>query len=134
MEKQKAAKKAREEMKEETEWTYEIDWHDFVVVDTIDIEDDEEERPEYAPEVTLDLLGVKDVAQELDEEERRILNESEVEPGMKIVKDYKRERDQIEQTQRCPKCSRDIPQSQWEEHLRIELLDPKWREDKEEWL
>ncbi|KAJ1650210.1 SF3a splicing factor complex subunit [Dispira simplex] len=36
-----------------------------------------------------------------------------------------------ETTQLCPRCQQSIPISQMEEHMRIELLDPKWKEQKE---
>jgi splicing factor 3A subunit 1 len=35
-----------------------------------------------------------------------------------------------EPTQICPRCNQAIKVSEMEEHTRIELLDPKWREQK----
>lgn len=34
------------------------------------------------------------------------------------------------QTALCPRCSQQILLSEWEEHMRIELLDPRWKEQK----
>ncbi|CAO3590583.1 unnamed protein product [Absidia cylindrospora] len=36
----------------------------------------------------------------------------------------------IQETQICPRCGESIPANEWEEHMRIELLDPKWKEQK----
>lgn len=33
-------------------------------------------------------------------------------------------------TQKCPKCQQEIPLSEWKEHMKLELMDPKWREEK----
>lgn len=33
-------------------------------------------------------------------------------------------------TRKCPKCQQDIPVSEWQEHWKLELLNPKWREEK----
>lgn len=75
-----------------------IDWNDFVVVDTIQIDEDEEARPEFQPEVTLEMLGIDEVGEQVtketeekkakDEADRMITEQSEIEPGMKIVKNY----------------------------------------------
>ena len=71
----------------------------------------------------------------LQEEENWVINESEIEPGMKIVKDYKKGQTTLQvKFQTCPKCSRQIPESEWKQHLKIELLDQKWREAKEDSL
>jgi len=52
---------------------------------------------------------------------------------IKIRTDYKPKalKHQLEQqTQICPRCGQAIPVSEMDEHVRIELLDPKWREQK----
>lgn len=36
-----------------------------------------------------------------------------------------------EESQLCPRCNKRIPISQMAEHMRLELLDPKWKEQKE---
>lgn len=58
------------------------------------------------------------------------------EPGMKIVKNYKRKapeninakKDQV----KCPLCKESILIDDWPQHIKIELLDPKWREIQKE--
>jgi splicing factor 3A subunit 1 len=34
------------------------------------------------------------------------------------------------QTAKCPYCGQSIPENELSEHIRIELLDPKWKEQK----
>jgi splicing factor 3A subunit 1 len=34
------------------------------------------------------------------------------------------------QTAKCPYCGQSIPEAELSEHIRIELLDPKWKEQK----
>jgi len=60
-------KKKKEEKEIEEEETDEIDWEDFVLVDTIDLEEDDEIMPEYAPELTVEMLGVEDAGKKIDE-------------------------------------------------------------------
>jgi len=58
------------------------------------------------------------------------------EPGMKIVKNYKRKiaenvgakKDVV----KCPLCKESISIDDWAAHIRVELLDPKWREIQKE--
>ncbi|KAJ3104760.1 SF3a splicing factor complex subunit [Phlyctochytrium bullatum] len=55
--------------------------------------------------------------------------------GIKIRTDYvpkgKRTVKAAVVTQLCPRCRRAIPASEMDEHVRIELLDPKWREQRD---
>ncbi len=55
---------------------------------------------------------------------------------MKLKSNYQRkgEEKKDEGTQKCPKCQQQIAKSEWKEHMRLELLDPKWREAKVERL
>jgi len=56
---------------------------------------------------------------------------------MKIVKNYTRKpetKQKTDQTQKCPLCKQNISINEWSEHLKVELLDPKWREIKQEML
>lgn len=34
-------------------------------------------------------------------------------------------------TSKCPRCNQQIPNAQWDEHMKIELLDPRWREQRD---
>jgi len=65
------------------------------------------------------------------------VNEALPEPNMKIVKNYVRKQEnkqKVDQTQKCPLCKQNVSINEWSEHLRIELLDPKWREIKQEMM
>lgn len=131
-----------EEEEPHKEEEFEIDWDDFVVVQTIDFDDDDDRyiRPD------LQQLGVEDVSTKIDKIDQDIKkelfkmegikNQIEIEPGMKIVENYdkKRRDEKREQFQTCPKCNKSIPMSEWSEHLRLELLDPKWREEKLDYI
>lgn len=56
-------------------------------------------------------------------------NVSKPEPGMKIVKNYVRKTDQQkENTSKCPLCNEYINVDDLVNHMKIELLDPKWKE------
>ena len=134
-EKERIERENKGKVEEEDE--FEVDWDDFVLVQTIDFEEDEDVflKPD------LETLGIDDVSRKIERVERNIKHElyemqgvkegSEIEPGMKIVKNYqKRKREEKESTQTCPKCGKQIPMSEWTEHMKIELLDPKWRDEK----
>jgi splicing factor 3A subunit 1 len=57
------------------------------------------------------------------------------EPGMKIVKNYKRkvaDTTQKKDIVKCPLCKESISIDDWPQHIKIELLDPKWREIQKE--
>lgn len=84
-------------------------------------------------------------AQELDEE-RRIQERAEAQarmqqaqnvarggaPPMKIRENYVpgAQKAKKVQTAMCPNCKQQIPINEMEEHMRIELLDPRWKEQK----
>ena len=53
------------------------------------------------------------------------------EPGMKIISNYKRKTETtVKKTdlQKCPLCKENIPIDDLSHHMKIELLDPKWKE------
>ncbi|EGX90133.1 pre-mRNA splicing factor, putative [Cordyceps militaris CM01] len=84
-------------------------------------------------------------AQEL-EEDRRIHERAEAQarmhqaqsvarggaPPMKIRENYVPGAQKVKkvQTAMCPNCKQQIPLNEMEEHMRIELLDPRWKEQK----
>ena len=119
----------------------EVDWDDFIVVQVIDFEDEDDRFLE--PDI-ISKLGIEDVSTKIDKVDQDIKRElfqmegitqqSEIEPGMKIVENYdkRRNEEKKEMTQVCPRCNKSIPVSEWQEHLRIELLDPNWRKEKVE--
>jgi splicing factor 3A subunit 1 len=56
-----------------------------------------------------------------------------LDPEMKVKMNYQRQEEQKKApvgTQKCPKCQQEIPINEWKEHMRLELMDPKWREEK----
>jgi hypothetical protein len=58
------------------------------------------------------------------------------EPGMKIVKNYSRKQVNVESnkkdTIKCPLCKEWVNIDDWPMHIKIELLDPKWKEIQQE--
>jgi splicing factor 3A subunit 1 len=134
-EREKLLKEKDSKLEEDDE--FEIDWDDFMIVQTIEFDEDDDQF--IQPDIQ--QLGIEDVSNKIDKVDQQIRRDlyemegvkeaSAIEPGMKIVSNYqKRKREDKEATQICPKCGKPIPLSQWTEHMRIELLDPKWREDK----
>jgi splicing factor 3A subunit 1 len=121
----------------EEEEDLEVDWDDFTIVKVIEFDEDDDNFIE--PDIQ--QMGIEDVSNKIDRVENDIKRElfemegvrdaSEAEPGMKIVTNYQRKKkEDKESTQICPKCGKAIPVSEWTEHMRIELLDSKWREEK----
>ncbi|KAJ4915797.1 putative splicing factor 3A subunit 1 [Raphanus sativus] len=148
-----------------------IDWHDFVVVESIDFADEEDD--ELPPPMTLEdvirrskvsaameedevVEPGKEVEMEMDEEEVRLVAEgmraanleanggsvkieslNDEEAPMRIVKNWKRPEDRIP-TERDPTkvvispiTGELIPISEMSEHMRISLIDPKFKEQKD---
>ena len=61
---------------------------------------------------------------------------SELSAPIKVRKDYvpkvyAAQRKPIDEFQICPNCNQSIPRDELANHLRIELLDPKWREQRQ---
>ncbi|GMH58302.1 hypothetical protein TrST_g9602 [Triparma strigata] len=95
-------RKKRNEESEEVE----VDWSDFVVVETVVFES----------EVKPDDGGMD-------------MEESDDEEGVEVVEDYKVNVDKTEkkeQTMIDPITGKSIAVSEMSEHMRIQLLDPKW--------
>ena len=164
---QEEEKRARED-KEEAERTAMalIDWNDFVVVETIDFfEEEEQQLPE--PLSTKELVAMSKVEQvaaeeedaamevEMDEDEMELVAEAGLasqhvqsapdapapEPEMKIVKNYKR-LSQVDKSKEergtkfvvSPITGELVPVDEMAEHMRISLIDPKWREQRDAML
>lgn len=168
---EQARQKAEDEIEQERIQMAMIDWHDFVVVETIDFADDEDE--DLPPPMTLEEVirrskistmeeeivePSKEVEMEMDEEEMQLVEEGmkaarldenneekkneirvveEPEPPMRIVKNWKRpeERTPAERDPTkfvvSPITGELIPISEMSEHMRISLIDPKYKEQKE---
>ncbi|KAG6392201.1 hypothetical protein SASPL_146412 [Salvia splendens] len=170
---EQARQKAEDEIEQERLQMAMIDWHDFVVVESIDFADDEDE--DLPPPMTLEEVirrskmsameeedfvePGKEVEMEMDEEEVQLVEEgmraasleengdvkrSEVkvlleenEPPMRIVKNWKRPEDRIPAERDptkyvvSPITGELIPISEMSEHMRISLIDPKFKEQKD---
>lgn len=167
---EQARQKAEDEIEQERIQMAMIDWHDFVVVESIDFADDEDE--DLPPPMTLEevirrskitamvedeiIEPGKEVEMEMDEEEVQLVEEGmraasleenegkkyakaneEPEEPMRIVKNWKRPEERIA-TERDPTkvvvspiTGELIPINEMSEHMRISLIDPKYKEQKE---
>jgi len=161
---QEEQKKKEEEKADAEKIAYaSIDWHDFVIVDTIEFTEADESM-DLPPPMSLselqhmslvqkkaNLISTNEMENKKEEdqagdmemdEEMDVEDDSQKSSGVihmdsnapiKIRTDYKPKalKHQLEQqTQICPRCGQAIPVSEMDEHVRIELLDPKWREQK----
>ncbi|KAI3713754.1 hypothetical protein L1987_72340 [Smallanthus sonchifolius] len=169
---EQARQKAEDEIEQERLLMSMIDWHDFVVVETIDFADDEDD--DLPPPMTLEEVirrskmsaaveeeivePGKEVEMEMDEEEVQLVQEGmraatleenndvdiikeENEPRMRIVKNYKRPEERLAaaaaaernlaNTVVSPITGELIPVNEMSEHMRISLIDPKYKEQKE---
>lgn len=136
-----------------------IEWHQFVVVETIQfLPEDEGYLPE--PRTTIEEINRMLAAQAIDEqnraeqiaaqqqqaadvdmdvdmetEEGKPEEEAEAEVEVRTEEELLAEAKRLEaqkatQFQTCPLCKNLIPVGDLQEHMRIELLDPKWKEQK----
>lgn len=170
---EQARQKAEDEIEQERLQMAMIDWHDFVVVETIDFADDEDEDlppPMTLEEVirrskisTMDEEDIvepgKEVEMDMDEEEVQLVEEGmraasleengdgkndetkealdEQEPPMRIVKNWKRPEERVPAERDptkyvvSPITGELIPINEMSEHMRISLIDPKYKEQKD---
>ena len=157
---------------EEKEKNKQIDWYDFVLVETIDFSSDEEEKSEKSNK---QIIGKENIYNnnyinnkennEIDnttvytkeniisitnneDEKYMYTNNNNINNngqeivyinGKKIIKNYVREKkkpildkgvDDVNEV-KCPLCKLSIKPNKIEEHLKIELLDPKWKKIQE---
>jgi splicing factor 3A subunit 1 len=173
---EQAKQQAEDEIEQERLQMSMIDWHDFAVVETIELDDDEYEGlpvpltlEELKRRKRMENLGedeamelaepAKEVEMEMDEEEMQLVEEGmraarleenegapqvkvadDEEPPMRIVKNYKRPEERIPAERDptkfvvSPITGELIPISEMEEHMRISLIDPKYKEQKERML
>jgi len=96
-----------------------IDWHDFVVVETIDFPRDEAVHPLAMPTEVLEM--------EMSDDEGETI---------RVVPNYTPKVVASSQTDKSrthvidPITGTSVPASQTSEHMRIQLLDPKWAEER----
>lgn len=172
---ERARQKAEDEVEHERVQMALIDWHDFVVVETIEFADDEDD--ELPAPMTLEEVirrskaltleedeqiadAGKVVEMEMDEEEVQLVEDSmkveeaiskaeeaamtqvppstdDTEPPMRIVKNWKRPEERLPAERDASKVvvspitGELIPINEMAEHMRISLIDPKYKEQKE---
>ncbi|ODO08883.1 splicing factor 3A subunit 1 [Cryptococcus wingfieldii CBS 7118] len=94
--------------------------------DEMEIEEDEEDE---------DAKTQRIKAEQEQARAREVQRAAMEQRGMKIKKDYVPkglQRTTSVSTATCPNCGQLIPEDQLSEHMRIELLDPKWKEQKKQ--
>ncbi|GAN07071.1 splicing factor 3A subunit 1 [Mucor ambiguus] len=166
---QEAEKKKKNDEDEKERLAYaSIDWHDFVVVETVEFTD-ADEQAELPPPMSLSELENMSLAQkrlaamptealsqqtpaepedvDMDESDDETSGQPAAVPAtmpklpdtsapIKIRMDYKPKlygttpSKGAVPTELCPRCGEAIPVAEMAEHMRIELLDPKWKEQK----
>ncbi|KAK4688970.1 splicing factor 3A subunit 1, partial [Tremellales sp. Uapishka_1] len=90
-------------------------------VEEMEIEEDEDEESR-----------LQRIKAEAEQAKAREVQRSAMESrGLKIKSNYvPKAKVTNVQTAKCPYCNQSIPESELSEHIRIELLDPKWKEQK----
>ncbi|KAI9486809.1 MAG: Pre-mRNA splicing factor PRP21 like protein-domain-containing protein [Benjaminiella poitrasii] len=164
---QEAEKQKRNDEEEKERIAYaSIDWNDFVVVETVEFTEADEQM-ELPPPMSLAELESMSLAQKRmaalsteplsgvsqEQQENEDMEQSDEEPvettvqttkpkipdtnaPIKIRTDYKPKLlgttpiKTAVPTEICPRCGEPIPVDEMAEHMRIELLDPKWKEQK----
>lgn len=132
-----------------------INWYDFVVVDTIDfdnevIDDAIKEENEKVHQEQINQISPIEETQQIEpiinneeikeetianKEEEEIDTSSKQPTNIKIVKNYTRPsmKAKKESTEiKCPLCKLSIAEDTFQDHIRLELLDPKWKEVQKE--
>ncbi|ETM46488.1 hypothetical protein L914_08626 [Phytophthora nicotianae] len=100
-----------------------IDWHDFVVVETINFDDDDD----LGASATVGESEAKGSDDDMDMEED---DDDEPKPEIKVVEDYVPQATAA--TAQQPLLSVDgktLSSAEANEHMRILLMNPKWREE-----
>lgn len=96
--------------------------------------EDEEEGMDMEEEEEDEELRIQRIKAEQEQARARDVQRAAMESrGMKIKKDYVPKgitRTGAVATSKCPNCGQSIPENELTEHIRIELLDPKWKEQK----
>ena len=125
-----------------------IDWYDFIVVDTIDFDDEEienennnnenEENKKENKEEEFKQFNNEEKEKEILDKDKQIdNNKSNIQTeilvnGIKVIKNYVRQKESdINNNQeeiKCPLCQIMIHSDKFEKHIKLELLDPKWKE------
>lgn len=170
----RARQKAEDEIEQERMQMALIDWHDFVVVETIEFADEEDDElpqpmtleeviarskitPADEEEAEATEAG-REMEMDMDEEELQLVEEGmktttiadgktpaeeqaeedEDEAPVRIVTNWKRPEERLQQAEKdaskmvlSPITGELIPVNEMAEHMRISLIDPKYKEQKE---
>lgn len=121
-----------------------VDWHDFVVVETIDFAVDEvvESLPPPPPPLPKVEVVAKPIPVENDDMEGSSDDDDDDKEGIQVVPDYtpKVVSSQAKFASEArthvidPITKRSIAIADMSEHMRIQLLDPKWAAEKERFM
>lgn len=141
-------KEEKQSIEKEKKLFQSIDWQDFTIVETIHFSTDDNTL-DLPPPLDMDSLRLviapsiipidKPISQEQGEEEMEIDEPSITEQVIIPQEEMKyipkalselQEKLSHETLQICPICQQKIPLSRMDEHIRLELLDPKWTEQK----
>ena len=102
-----------------------IDWHSFTIVETIQFTQGDI-HAQLAPAMNRETLRTASL------EQKAIMKTSE-QPTLAIAPPPQLRGSQVTQQsgkQQCPRCGGLFASHEIEEHMRVELLDPKWKEQK----
>lgn len=132
-----------------------INWQDFTIVETLPFTKDNEPRPPYTLQDLKVLVFVKDhqkpgpvAAEETvggsdmdlsDHEDVGVSSlspvaDSEEQSIPRAFSNMQKQRTAPDAMQLCPVCQQSISATHMEEHVRLELLDPKWGEQRKRYM
>ncbi|EJT45664.1 pre-mRNA splicing factor [Trichosporon asahii var. asahii CBS 2479] len=97
-------------------------------IEEVDMEEDDDDEAEEARNAR--LVAEREQARARDVQRATLQSR-----GVKIRKDYVPkgiQRGGPVATAQCPYCGQSIPENELSEHIRIELLDPRWKDQKRE--
>lgn len=112
----------------------------MIVEENVQRGQDAPTQPEAQPEAEMEAESEDEETREQRRREQEELDRARAiqakalgQAGMKIKKDYvpRSRKNASVATSICPYCKQAIPESEITEHIRIELLDPKWKEQKQ---
>jgi len=130
------AERRRQEMEgNELAGSAHIDWYDFVVVETIDFPVDEKVTklpPPPAPSKAVAVAEPTDEMKESDDEGEIIRVVPEYTPKVVSTQYVAQETSRTHVID--PITGKSVPLADLPEHMRIQLLDPKWAEEKKKFM
>ena len=135
--------KTKEELEaEERQQLAMIDWHDFVIVETVEL-DEGEDLPAPVGPVAVHTLDYTPLDVRTGKGQSREIGnlEEETKKAKEAIAQYQLQEamkssaastptDIKTRTQKCPVCGDMITAQEFPEHIRLELLDPKFKREK----